>query len=252
MTTHRLNIGNPEVSETTNILDIAIPAQMEKNISTGIKHFDVLCAGDGITPSSVILLTGLPGSGKTTLQLQLADSITRTGNVALVNTCEESLYQIRKTAKRMDIKHGFIPSYKHEVHEITEHADKIRLANPDKQMFLFVDSLQTIEFDNKKGGRPLAQQNAAVEAAWELAAWAKSNYSIVFLIGQVTKDGVFAGKQEIKHAIDLHIHLGIDTDRRSETYGERVAEVQKNRTGIAGIYMDFKIEQQGLLFDTKK
>ncbi len=248
MTTHRINVGNPDVSIDTNILDIDIPKQMEKNISTGIKHVDALCAGDGITPSTVMLLTGLPGAGKTTLSLQLADSITSKGHTALVNTNEESLYQVRKTIKRMNLKNGFIPSYKAEVHDLIEHADKVRSKCPEKQMFLFVDSLQTLEYDSGKGGRPMSQMNASVEAMWELASWAKANYSVVIIIGQVTKDGTFAGKQEAKHIVDCHLHLGLDTDRKSDTYGERVIEMTKNRFGCSGIYIPFKINAEGLVF----
>ena len=185
------------------------------------------------------------------MELQLADSITGKGHIALVNTAEESLYQVRRTAKRLQLKNGFIPSYLTEVHALIEQANKVREKHPTKQMFLFVDSLQTLEFDSQeegKKGRPLGQQNAAVEAVWELAAWAKANYTIVVLIGQVTKDGTFAGKNEIKHAIDAHLHLGIDTDRKSETYGERVAEMQKNRFGQAGIFLEFQITSGGLVF----
>jgi hypothetical protein len=60
----KLDLGNPEVGVDGNILDIEIPKEMQNNIPTGIKAFDVLCAGDGCTPSSVIFLTGIPGSGK--------------------------------------------------------------------------------------------------------------------------------------------------------------------------------------------
>ena len=248
MSGHRINVGNPDVTVDTNILDICVPKEMETNVSTGLEHIDALCAGDGITPSTIMLLTGLPGAGKTTLELQLADSITGKGHVALVNTAEESLYQVRRTMKRLRLNHGFVPSYKTEVHELIAHAELVRAKYTGKQMFLFVDSLQTLEYDTGKGGRPMAQQNAAVEATWELAAWAKANYTIVILIGQVTKDGTFAGKQEIKHAIDAHLHLGIDTDRKSETYGERVAEMQKNRFGAAGVYLEFQITSEGLVF----
>lgn len=247
----RINLGNPDVTTETNILDIIIPKQLEKNISTGIPHIDALCAGDGITPSTVMLLTGLPGAGKTTLELQLADAITGKGHKALVNTCEESLYQVRKTAKRLNLKNGFIPSYYYEVHDIIAHADKVRLKYPDKQLFLFVDSLQKIEFDSGRAGRPLSQQNAAVEATIELAAWAKQNYSIVVLIGQVTKDGTFAGKQELKHDIDVHMHLGVDTDKKSDTYGERIAGTEKNRFGISGVFLTYEIKSEGIVFENK-
>lgn len=249
MSQHRISVGNPEVTINSNILDIEVPKQMERNVPTGIPHIDALCAGDGITPSTILLLTGLPGAGKTTLQLQLADSITGKGHIALVNTNEESLYQVRRTMKRLNLKNGFIPSYQAEVHHLIEHADKVREKNSDKQMFLFVDSLQTLEYESGKGGRPLAQMNAAVEATWELAAWAKANYTIVILIGQVTKDGTFAGKQEIKHAIDMHIALNIDTDRKSETYGERIVDVQKNRFGSSGLFLTYSLSSEGLIFE---
>ena len=121
----RMNIGNPEVDTKTNILDIEIPSQMEKSIPTGIKHFDVLCAGDGVIPSTVLLLTGVPGSGKTTLSAQLADGITGKGNVCLYNTCEESLVQLSKTAKRLNLKNGFIPSSINELGALLERADLV-------------------------------------------------------------------------------------------------------------------------------
>jgi predicted ATP-dependent serine protease len=59
-----------------------------------------------------------------------------------------------------------------------------------------------------------------------------------------------AGKQEIKHAIDVHMHLGMDTDKRSDTYGQRIAEIQKNRFGTAGIYLEFNLTSAGLQFPT--
>ena len=96
-----------------------------------------------------ILLFGLPGSGKTTFAIQLADSITKTGNLALYNTCEESIYQVRRTAKRMNLKNGFIPSYFNEVSDILNYADQIREENPGKQLFLFIDSLQTVASEQK-------------------------------------------------------------------------------------------------------
>lgn len=246
----RINIGNPEVDSKTNILEIEIPTQMEKSVSTGIKHFDVLCAGDGMIPSTVLLLTGVPGSGKTTLSAQLADGITGKGNICLYNTCEESLVQLSKTAKRLELKNGFIPSSINELGALLSYADRVIEENPGKQFFLVLDSLQTIEWEQKekKAGRHLGAESQAVKIAWELANWAKKTYAIVILVGQVNKDGTFAGKQGLKHAVDCHLHLDFDKDRRSECYGERVAEMQKNRFGTAGIYFSFELGSTGLKF----
>lgn len=252
MSNNKLESANPKVTLETNILEIEIPKKMESSVATGMPHFDRLCSGDGVIPSTVMLLTGLPGLGKTTLGLQLADSITGQGHLALYNTCEESLYQVRKTTARLRLQNGFIPSYKSEVGELIEYAEELQALNPEKQLFLFVDSLQTIEVNyEKRKGRPPSGQNVAVDAAWKLANWAKKNYAVVILIGQVTKDGVFAGKQEIKHAIDCHLHLCKDTEFRSTTYGERMACMEKNRFGIAGLYYHYELNAGGLNFKEK-
>lgn len=249
---NKINVGNPEVTTKTNILDIGLPTELEKAISTGWEHFDALCAGDGMVPSTVAILTGLPGSGKTTFAIQLADNITRTGNLALYNTCEESIYQVRRTAKRMNLEHGFIPSYHTDVNDILKHADNIRDENPDKHLFLFVDSLQTIECNeiDPKTNKAYSQQAQTIKAAWRLAEWAKKNYTNAIIIGQVTKDGTFAGKQEVKHAVDMHISLHLDTDRRSETYGDRISMVEKNRFGVGSIYFPYDITSKGIQFKT--
>ena len=247
---NKINVGNPEVTTKTNILDIGLPTELENAISTGWEHFDALCAGDGMIPSTVAILTGLPGSGKTTFAIQLADSITRTGNLALYNTCEESIYQVRRTAKRMQLQHGFIPSYHNDVNDILKHADEIRAENPGKQLFLFIDSLQTVSCNDidPKTNKVYSQQAQTIQSAWRIAEWCKKNYTNAIIIGQVTKDGTFAGKQEVKHAVDMHISLHLDTDRRSETYGDRVAQVEKNRFGTGGLYFPYEVTSKGIQF----
>lgn len=247
---NKINVGNPEVTTKTNILDIGLPTELENAVSTGWEHFDALCAGDGMIPSTVAILTGLPGSGKTTFAIQLADSITKTGNLALYNTCEESIYQVRRTAKRMELQHGFIPSYHNDVNDILAHADAIRAENPGKQIFLFIDSLQTVECNetDPKTNKVYSQQAQTIQSAWRIAEWAKKNYTNAIIIGQVTKDGTFAGKQEVKHAVDMHISLHLDTDRRSETYGDRVAQVEKNRFGCGGLYFPYEVTSRGIQF----
>lgn len=246
----KLGVGNPKINNKTNILDIVVPKEMEKNVRTGVDHIDQLTGGDGMTPSSVLLLTGIPGAGKSTLGLQLADAITGRKNTCLYNTAEESLYQVRKTVARLKLRNGFIPGYHTDVELLIARANELRAENPGTQFFLIVDSLQTLTVPREEGarGRPMSGQNMTVIAAERLTEWAKETFSIVILIGQVTKDGVFAGKQEIKHAVDCHLHLSIDTDRKSETYGERVAEMQKNRFGPAGLYYPFSLGVTGLKF----
>lgn len=258
------------VGECRNIRSVAVPKEMETNITMGLEKMDILMAGDGCTPSTACLLTGTPGSGKSTLGVQLADSITGTGNIALYNSCEESMMQLSRVAKRLKLENGFCVSAHRSVFDIIAHAKKIQGANPGKQVFLFVDSLQTIEMpsfdydahgevlydDNglpkKKKGRPLGGYSIQVEATKLLTNWCKQTYGIMFLIGQVNKDGDFAGRQAIKHWVDAHLHLDLVTDHRNPDHGMRMAEMTKNRFGIAGIYQPFELTARGIGFRESK
>lgn len=248
----KLTLGQPKVTNSTNILDIKVPVELETNEPTGMAHVDALFAGDGITPSTAAFITGIPGAGKTTLMLQLADALTGMGHVAIYNTGEESLYQVRKVVKRLDLQHGFIPSYESTDAAIVAQARAVAKANPGKRVFLFVDSLQCVEHERPKGqrGRAPSQDNAATKALETLTTWAKDTFGVLFVIGMVGKNGEFLGNNKIKHMIDCHLHMDVDTDRKSETYGQRVATMQKNRFGTSGIGYTYEVSASGVRFET--
>ena len=98
MSQMKMNVSLKSWKNGTNILDLEVPAHLERTVHTGVKFFDDAMGGEGMTPSTAMLLTGTPGAGKTTLCLQLAETITGSGNVCLFNTGEESLFQVRKVA----------------------------------------------------------------------------------------------------------------------------------------------------------
>lgn len=240
----KLGIGQPEVSYNGNILDINVPEQMESAIPTGTPQVDLLFAGDGIIAGTVTLITGAPGGGKTTFTLQMADGLTKMGHMAVVNTGEESLYQIRRTTKRLGLQHGFIPAYNRNAEDIIEHCEKLKSENPGKKLFLVIDSLQCLSVRDSGGrGRPKGDSAKQLEALQMLTEYAKNNWVCVFFIGHITKTGKFAGKQTIKHAIDCHLHLSYEPELE-----ERVLEMQKNRFGVAGNYYEFELGESGLRF----
>lgn len=233
--------------------DIKVPDALRTVLKTGWEYIDALFTGEGIRPSTCCMVTGLPGGGKTTISLQLANSLVEQGHVVLYNSCEESGAQIKMKLEKMEFdslltgESAYFSSF-YDIADILEFADKVRAEHPGKGFFLMVDSLQTIERAAKGAGRPAGPAQQQCEAMWDVAGWCKENMTIAMIIGQVTKDGTFAGKQEVKHAVDCHLHLAMDTDKKSDTYRQRVAEMQKNRFGTSGLFFPYDITASGIEF----
>lgn len=248
----KLQVGIKGLKRGGNILDITVPAPLKRKVKTGVEWFDDAVGGKGFTPSTVAMLTGTPGAGKTTMMLQLADSITAQGHACIFNTGEESLYQVRNVCERLQVKHGFIPGQDIMATDLLAHAEEImesikgQVANDGspKQLFIMQDSLQCMNDGKYKDGGTTG--NTPVRVTEILANFAKTTYAIVMFIGHVTKSGQFAGKNTIKHAVDVHGHLYIDDDRRSETWGERLFTVQKNRFGCNGRTYILGLDEKGL------
>jgi DNA repair protein RadA/Sms len=243
MSKMNLNVGIKGLKKGTNILDIEVPKALRDRKKVGISWFDDALGGEGFVPSQVMMLTGTPGAGKTTLLLQLADAITKAGHVCLYNTGEESLYQVKMVTERLGLRSGFVVGQDTLVTDLLAHADSLRKANPGKQVFILQDSLQTLDDGKWKDG---TNSMTTVRATEMLTDWAKSTYGVVIFIGQVTKSGDFAGKQTILHAVDVRGQLYIDEEKKSETYGERIFEVTKNRFGCSGRAYVLGIGKTGL------
>jgi DNA repair protein RadA/Sms len=243
MSKMNLHVGIKGLKKGTNINDLEVPQQLRDRKKVGITWFDDALGGDGFVPSSVMMLTGTPGAGKTTMLLQLANAITAAGHVCLYNTGEESLYQVKMVAERLGLKQGFYVGQDTMIEGLLDHANALRKANPGKQVFILQDSLQTLDDGKWKDG---TNSMTSLRCAEMLTDWAKETYGVAIFIGQVNKDGEFQGKNGIKHAIDIHGHIYIDKSKKSETYGERIFEVTKNRFGCSGRAYILGIRRDGL------
>lgn len=242
MKLHGLDVN---IGQGTNILSLEVPAQLEVQHPTGISYIDDVFSG-GMTPSTVTLFTGTPGAGKTTLMLQLADALTGQDHIVLFNTAEESLLQVRKVVRRLGLKNGFVCGQDRYTKDIFEHVQALHKKFPKKQIFMIFDSLATL--DDGKYANGHTNSNTAVRVTEEITSFCKdfeNGYPIAWIIGHVTKSGEFSGKQTIKHAVDAHCHLYVDMEKRSETYGERIFEVQKNRFGCAGLGYCLSMSEDG-------
>ena len=238
----KLNVRNDSIANNTNILDVEVPEQLKKKHKSGLEFFDDALGGQGFTPSAVCLFTGTPGAGKTTMMLELADRLTKSGAAVLFNTAEESLHQLRMTTQRLSLANGFIAGQDTSVAKVLAHCDVIRALNPDKPFFLIVDSLQTLDDGYFDSGRITSA--TAERSLQQITDYCKEHYVNAIVIGQVTKSGKMAGTQKLKHMVDAMITL--DVERKDEQLlGCRVLEVEKNRFGGAGAIFFLALRQNG-------
>lgn len=236
----KLNIKTETETDVINIFDIKVPEELNTKIPTGLEYFDTAIGGQGFTPSMVTLFTGTPGAGKTTMMLELANSMTKSGCNVLFNTAEESLYQLKMTVERLKLKHGFNAGQETDVNKLLENSKALMKKNPNKPFFVIIDSLQCLT------DGPIQNMSASStqKCLQKITDFCKEHYCNAIVIGQVTKDGSMAGKNVLKHMVDSMISLSIE-EKDEDLMGCRILKVVKNRFGGAGYIMILSLKKDG-------
>ena len=238
----KLNVKIEDIAFGTSIQSIKVPDLLKKRVPSGLSYFDYALGGKGFTPSLCGLFTGTPGAGKTTMMLTLANSLQGHGAQVVFNTAEESLYQIKMTADRLKLGHGFMLGGESNVPGLLKGCDKVREAAPDKPFFLIVDSLQCMNDGHFNSGRITTA--TAERSMAQLTSYAKETGCNVLVIGQVNKDGKMAGSNKVKHMVDMHIHLSVE-EKDDDLLGCRILSTRKNRFGGAGHMVFMKLKKNG-------
>ncbi len=244
----------------TRVKSIEVPEELKQKVKTGVSFVDEALGGEGCTPTMTIMVTGMPGSGKSTLLRQLGHAIHMSGNIALYNTGEESLFQAKMACDRLFGANlgDFQVGEEMMLPKILAHLDALdaqciaeakRTGQPRKRIVLLQDSMQTLDdgkyadaAGNSRGTTGKTPQHC-VEA---IVDWMQAHYGICFFINQVTKSGNFAGNNTMLHAVDAHLHLEYDEKEKSDTYGRLLLGVTKNRWGCNGKTMVLGMGSTGL------
>lgn len=238
------NIKVEDIAFGSSIQDIEVPESLKTRIPCGLDYFNAILGGEGFTPSAVTLFTGVPGAGKTTMMLTLANSLQRAGAEVVFNTAEESLYQVKMTCDRLKLKQPFKVGGETRVPVLLEGCDNVREAAPGRPFFLIIDSLQCMDDGKFNTGRITTA--TAERALGQITSYAKEHAVNVIVIGQVTKDGKMAGSNKLKHMVDSHVHLSIET-KDEDLKGCRILETQKNRFGGAGHVVFLELMRHGFM-----
>ena len=193
--------------------------------------------GGGIVPGSVILLSGDPGIGKSTLLLQICQSMDGGQQAApqiLYVSGEESLRQIKLRASRLgvDTPHLHLSS----TTNIESVVESIQRTKPD---IVMVDSIQTMNLSALNSSSGSVTQ--VRECTQILINLAKTMDIPIFIVGHVNKDGAIAGPQVMEHMVDAVLYF---EGERNLSY--RILRAIKNRYGSTNEIGVFEMGENGL------
>lgn len=200
---------------------------------TSILELDRVLGG-GIIQGSIILLTGEPGIGKSTLTLQIAGALSANEKTVLYISGEESEEQIFLRGKRLGLSLGNLKLLNETTLETI-----MATVEAEKPEFLILDSIQVMHADGIPGSAgSVSQVRLCTEAILEFA---KPRKLPVLLIGHVTKDGTLAGPRVLEHLVDTVLYL--EGNRSHEL---RMLRGVKNRYGSASEVGIFEMTETGL------
>ncbi|MDP3314962.1 MAG: DNA repair protein RadA, partial [Devosia sp.] len=203
-------------------------------VVTGIAELDRVTGG-GFVVGSAVLVGGDPGIGKSTLLLQGAAALARSGKRVVYVSGEEAVAQVRLRAQRLGLADS-------PVLLASETNVEIILATLQKGPppdLVIIDSIQTLWTDRVESAPGTVTQVRT--SAQALTRFAKKSGACVVLVGHVTKDGQIAGPRVVEHMVDAVLYFEGDS---SHTF--RILRGVKNRYGATDEIGVFEMSTQGL------
>ncbi|MDR0314763.1 MAG: DNA repair protein RadA [Oscillospiraceae bacterium] len=209
-----------------------IKSDEEQRYKTGMSEFDRVLGG-GLVKGSLVLLSGDPGIGKSTILLQICDKIGGDEQILYVSG-EESASQIKLRADRLHVTtSNLFIMCETEVFGIV---DYIKTQKPD---IVIIDSIQTMnitELSSSSGSITQVREstNLFMRTAKELSI-------PIIIVGHVNKDGNIAGPKVLEHIVDAVLYF---EGERHLSY--RLLRAIKNRYGSTNEIGVFEMLDSGL------
>ncbi len=211
---------------------VEVAAADAERVATGVDELDRVLGG-GLVPASLVLVSGDPGIGKSTLLLMALRSMSEERSVVLV-TGEESAAQVKLRADRL--------GGAGEVRILAEtNLDEVcATLERERPEVCVIDSVQTL-YSPELGSAP-GSVGQVREAAARLLRLAKEEGIACFLVGHVTKDGAVAGPRVLEHLVDCVLQFEGDRYR-----AHRILRAVKNRFGSTNEIGVFEMTAEGLV-----
>lgn len=205
----------------------------ETRFSTGMGELDRVLGG-GAVVGSLVLVGGAPGIGKSTLLLQICNSLCK-GRRVLYVSGEESERQLKLRAERL----GVSPEELYILSE-TRLSDIVEAADNMMPDILIVDSIQTLyNEENESSPGSVSQVKDCTMTMMQLS---KSKGITVFVVGHINKDGNIAGPKVLEHMVDCVLYFEGDPNT-----SYRLLRAAKNRFGSTNEIGVFEMRDIGLI-----
>lgn len=210
-----------------------IKHEFETRFSTGLRELDRVLGG-GLVNGELVLVGGDPGIGKSTLLLQICQTLGQTKKILYISG-EESASQIKIRAERLHINTDNL--YLMSETDVEAILGAITDTKPD---IVVIDSIQTMHIESiSSAAGSVPQVRETTNALMRLA---KSIGISMFIVGHVTKDGTLAGPRVLEHMVDCVLYF--EGDRQLSF---RILRTVKNRFGSTNEIGVFEMRDVGLV-----
>ena len=209
-----------------------VTTERRSRFSTGLGELDRVLGG-GAVSGSLVLIGGAPGIGKSTLLLQICNSLCE-GRSVLYVSGEESEQQLKMRADRLSVcAEDLYILAETRLSDIMDAAEKL---TPD---ILIVDSIQTLYNENNDSAPGSVSQ--VKDCTMAMMQIAKSQGITVFVVGHINKDGAIAGPKVLEHMVDCVLYFEGDANT-----SYRILRAAKNRFGSTNEIGVFEMAENGL------
>lgn len=210
-----------------------VTGDREIRFSTGMPELDRVLGG-GTVAGSLVLVGGAPGIGKSTLLLQICNSLCAERKVLYVSG-EESERQLKLRAQRLGVE----PDSLYILSE-TRMSDILSAVEDLKPDILIADSIQTMYHEENESSPGSVSQ--VKDCTMSLLELSKAQGITVFVVGHINKDGAIAGPKVLEHIVDCVLYFEGDSN---SSY--RMLRGAKNRFGSTNEIGIFEMADCGLL-----
>lgn len=229
-------VFNKEVKRDSSVLLKDVKSNDIDRIKTG--PWDIIWGENfktkerGIARSSVNLLAGAPGGGKSTLILQIADQVANLGEVVYL-LAEEPDEQVKARADRLGIEWQGRIRLVDMMQGDADISATIALYRP---ILLLLDSVSALAGDNLQASIGICKAVKRFCAKQKIPAIVTSH---------VNKSGDIGGLEALQHEVDSTITFFPDEGEGEDV--PRILHVEKNRNGRAFVSYALLMTETGLV-----